>query len=78
MLSAVVDTGADDWDFESGSPSLNLFANAIQVWSVLQGRPVTVHDAGLAFNATPDVIRQAVEHHYFMFLDGDTIEHDGE
>jgi hypothetical protein len=78
MLSALIDTSDNSWDHDSGTPGLNLFANAVQVWAVLQERPVTVNDAALAFNATPDVIRQAVEHHAWMFLDGDTIEHEGE
>jgi hypothetical protein len=48
------------------------------LWACCQGRTVTVQEAALAFNATEDVIRQAVEDHYWMYLDGDNIEHEGE
>ena len=55
-----------------------LFSNAVQVWSVLQERSTTVNEAALAFNVRPEIIRQAVEWHAWMYLDGDTIEHEGE
>ena len=71
---------ADDEGYaeDSGLLGITLFSNAVQVWSVVQKRPTTVAEAALAFNATPEAIRQAVEHHYWMFLDGDVIGHEGE
>lgn len=67
------------WDLDTGQPGVGLFATAVQVWSIAQGRAVTVNEAALAFNVQPALIRQAVDYHYFMFLgDGDTIEHEGD
>lgn len=58
---------ADD-DEEPGI-SLMDFANAMQVWEGMQqGRPVSVSEAAATFNVSPDLVRQAVEHHYWMFL----------
>ena len=68
-----------DWNLETGEPSIVLFANAVQVWAVCQDSPrVTVDAAALAFNVKPELIRQAVEHHAWMFLCGQAIEHEGE
>ena len=61
-----------------GQPGIALFGNAIQVWSFAQNRPVTVDEAALTFNVAPELIRQAVESHGWMYLCGDLIEHDGE
>lgn len=63
---------------EDGAPREREFSHAVQMWAICQGRAVvTVQEAALAFNATPEVIRQAVEAHYWMYLDGDRIEHEG-
>jgi len=59
-------------------PSVTTGGSALQMWSCCQGRTTTLQEAALAFNATPAVIRQAVESHYWMFLDGDNILHEGE
>ncbi len=72
---ANLDTG-QSWD--EGRPTISHFANAIQVWAYLQGRGVTVLEAAMTFNAKPEVVRAAVEYHAWMFLDGDSIEHEGE
>lgn len=72
---------AEEADFlfdDSGTPRAIEFGNALQMWALCQHRDVTVREAALAFNATEAVIRQAVEEHYWMFLLGDKIEHDGE
>jgi hypothetical protein len=75
----------DGWDQETGAPGISLFANALQCWSVMQQRQVTVWDAANAFKAHPDRIIEAVEYHPWMFLTGDQfdphktiIEHEGE
>lgn len=66
------------WNQDNGQPGIGLFSNAVQVWAIAQGRDVTVQEAALAFNVVPDLIRQAVDHHYYMLLCGDIIEHDGD
>ncbi|WP_022729742.1 hypothetical protein [Fodinicurvata sediminis] len=66
------------WDPETAEVGIQLFANAVQVWSMFQRRPVTVFMAAEAFNCAPARIREAVEHHYWMFLKSDLIEHEGE
>ncbi|WP_276200352.1 hypothetical protein [Chelatococcus sp. XZ-Ab1] len=61
------------------------FANAVQIWSFMQDGKTTVRQAADVFNTTDDVIREAVERHYWMFLsdsdddpDRQFIEHEGE
>lgn len=66
------------WDQETGAPGIALFNNAVQVWSVMQGRPTTVAEAAQAFQVPESRIIEAVNEHYWMYLDGDVIEHDGE
>lgn len=73
-----------DEECEAGI-SRTQFANAVSTWVWMQQRPITVAAAALSFNTTPELIAQAVEDHYWMFLGGDatkpldrTIEHDGE
>lgn len=75
----------DGWDQETGAPDISYFGNAIQVWAIFQNRTVTVAEAALTFNCTPDRIRQAIKAHRYMYLRGDPakpleqkIEHDGE
>lgn len=72
--------GMDNWNLEtSGMPGVALFGAALQVWLGAQNREgITVDEAALAFNVRPEIIRQAVETHYWMFLSGDVIEQDGE
>lgn len=67
----------------AGAPGIGIAGNAIQVWSLCQGRTVTVAEAALAFNVTPSLILAAVEDHYWMLIGvnaagEDTIEHEGE
>jgi len=64
------------------------FATAVSVWSFMQNseKQTTVADVALAFNTTPELVRQAVEDHYWMSLDNpdepdptkQTIWHEGE
>lgn len=75
---------ADIWDQDTGKPGIALFGNAIQVWSILNGRK-SVADAAVAFNCSPQMVAAAVKHHYWMLLVGRGddfskvfIEHDGE
>ena len=66
----------------AASPGRVNLGNALQVWSSAQSgaAPVksTVGDAALAFNLRPERIREAVEGHYWIYLAGDVIEHEGE
>ena len=76
----------DEWDQETGAPSIGLFGRALQCWSVCQARErVTVAEAAAAFNVEPRLIIEAAEDHYWMFLTGPRddytkliIEHEGE
>lgn len=81
-LTAFASHEHDGWDQETGQPTSVHFGNALQVWAVLQDRDVTVAEAAVTFNTTPDLIRSAVEDHCWMLLDGEgdqaTIQHDGE
>ena len=81
-ITALDDSDDDDggWNLEaSGNVSGILFGNALSVWTVAQARPVSVSEAALAFNVQPKLIRQAVEGHYWMFINAaGEIEHDGE
>lgn len=83
MQIEALDTSEDDdggWNIEgSGLLSVALFGTAIQVWCFAQPSELaTVNQAALAFNVSPDLIRQAVDAHYWMYLAGDQIEHEGE
>ena len=76
----------DQWDTDTGMPTLGTVARAIQVWAVFQPRErVTVRECGEAFNLDDGQVRDAVRSHYWMYLDGpdddplnQTIEHEGE
>lgn len=64
------------WDEETGRPGIGIFGNALQVWSICQRKAsVTVAEAAAAFKVTEQVIRDAVENHYWMFLEA--IDADG-
>jgi len=64
------------------------FATAVSVWSFMQNKETqtTVAEVALAFNTTPELVRQAVDDHYWMSLDNpdekdptkQTIWHEGE
>lgn len=82
---------ADDdevtWNSETGAPTKMHFANAIQVWSVLQSGEGwhTVAEAAAVFNVPPARVVEAVAEHPWMCIAGPqddyskmTIEHDGE
>jgi hypothetical protein len=77
----------DSWNIEdSGNVGIQLFGNAVQVWTVMQNRSgVTVAEAAAAFNCTPRMVRAAVDEHAWMDACGpdddftkQTIEHEGE
>lgn len=72
-------------DTEDGVPNVFDVANAIQIWAIFNGGPVTVRQAGDTFNLDDAQVRQAVEAHAWMYLAGpsddptrQTIEHEGE
>lgn len=78
----------DGWGIGDGERSgvgVRLLMRAVQVYTVMQGRTVTVREAAIAFRCSDIMIRAAVEHHPWMFIEGpvdapwiQTIEHDGE
>lgn len=47
------------------------FANAVSCWSFMQKKETltTVAEVAMAFNTTPELVRQAVEDHYWMSLE---------
>lgn len=85
-FNAASDDGFDD----GGRPGISQFANAVQMWSIMQPAAgsggVTVGEAAKVFNCDIEMIIQAVKYHYWMFLAGDergdraalVIEHEGE
>lgn len=63
---------------EQGDPYIDLFSDALAQWVYCQDEPPTIEHAAMAWNATPDVIRQAVEHAAWLFECQGRIEADGE
>lgn len=59
-----------DEDAEAGIHRQD-FANAVSIWAFMQQKEtgVTVAEVALAFNTTPELVRQAIEDHYWMSLD---------
>lgn len=72
------------WDQNSGMPGISLFANALQVWSMMQDHNTSLTEAATVFNVSVERIREAVEYHYWMFVDHlvntgeEIIGHEGE
>jgi hypothetical protein len=69
------DRWADDeigWDQDTGAPGITLLGNALQVWSLMQdvGEEISVADAAAAFKVAPARIVEAVEDHFWMYLEG--------
>lgn len=72
---------------EDGDAGIHIgqLAEAISVWAWMQPEQQTVADAALAFNTTPQFVRDAIAVHPWCFVSGpednpmkQTIEHDGE
>lgn len=66
---------------EAGKPSIGDFADAIQLWSIMQDRETTLEEASAVFRVPIEMVRQAVGWHPWMLLDGEdgnVIGHDGE
>lgn len=62
---------ADSWNHdEDGRPGIDLFASAVQVWAIMNGEGVTVAEAAKVFSCAPQMIVEAVEHHYWMMIEG--------
>lgn len=88
MTYAIERWGAEDdtWNLETGHhPGIHLVANAIQAWACFQEGPTSVADAARVFNIEPIRVIEAIEAHYWMFLEGPRddythlmIEHEGE
>jgi hypothetical protein len=79
----------DTWNHEDdGKIGVSLFGNAIQVWATFNtkaGLVATVGGAALAFSVEPQMVIEAVNAHYWMFITGPDddftkmhIEHEGE
>lgn len=76
------------WDHDTGKPGIQTFGNAVQVWAVLNAeanRPSTIAAAAEAFAVSPQMVFEAVDAHYWMFIEGPhddftkmRIEHEGE
>lgn len=81
------DTWAEDeagWDPETKAPGIMKFASAVQVWSALQNRAVTVAECARVFNVDAKRVIEAVDEHSYMKVAGPrgdpdraTIEHTG-
>lgn len=79
----------DSWNVEEdGKIGINLFATAVQVWSVRNieaGKSSSIQAAADAFCCDPLMVIEAVEDSYWMMLVGPTddysrlqIQHEGE
>ena len=78
-ITHLTDTIRAEWDADSGKGNLGEFSNAVKVWAWAQNRDVTINDAALAFNVSPDLIREAVDYGYWTEIGpGDLIEFEGE
>lgn len=52
---------------------IDQLGRALLVWTTMQDRiRVTVAEAALAFNTTPEIIREAVEDQMWIFVSGDS------
>ena len=80
-ITHLQDDEPDGWDLDgTGMPGASLFARALSVWLHAQNRTgITVGEAALAFNVTPEIIRHAVDEHAWLLLGpDDVIESEGE
>ena len=84
---SIIEFADDDcfaWDTNTGMPTRDHFAGAVQVWSVAQNRTTTVREAAAAFNVTTALIREAIDGNFWMVVEGEgegddaTIYHEGE
>jgi len=61
----------DSWNLETGGhPGIALVGNAIQVWAAFQDNSPSVAQAAASFNLEAIRVIEAVEAHYWMFLEG--------
>lgn len=76
----------EDWCPETGAPSIAHFAGIVQAYALFQQRErVTLEEVATALNVEWQRVREAVEWHYWMYLEGPDdqphkqwIEHEGE
>ena len=61
----------------NGDPFESDFMRSLACWVYCQDREVPIEEAAMSWNATPDVIRQAVEEHPFLCEVCGHIEQDG-
>lgn len=61
---------ADEYDTDTGKPGIDLVAQAIQFWSGQNAGKATVRQAAIVFQMPDEAVREAVEHHYWMFIEG--------
>jgi hypothetical protein len=69
-----------DPDFGEYGLTKSDLANAVQIWSLVRSgddKANTVQNAADAFRVSEDLMRQVIDSHYWMFMNGDLIEHDG-
>lgn len=58
------------WDTEDTcQPGVGIIGTALQVWTICQGKPVTVREAATAFRLPEAMIVKAVDQHIWMYLD---------
>lgn len=65
------------FDAEAGTVRQSDFTNALGLWVNCQEREPTVSEAAMTFNASPDLIRDAVGDDPWLNIVGDKIEADG-
>jgi hypothetical protein len=66
---------------DSGEPGIHIarIGRALMVWVTMNyGRERTVSAAAQAFNTTEEIVIEAVNSQYWLFLSGDEIEVEGE
>ena len=77
----------NEWDQDNGIPDISSIGAALQVWMMLQpgAERYSVRQVGEVFNLDDAQVRQAVDDHNWMYLDGPDddpsnqfIEQDGE
>lgn len=64
-------------DLDEAGVHFESFGPALVTWVAMQDRAhVTVAEAALAFNTTPEIIREAVHDAYWAFLNGEDSDPD--
>ncbi len=69
------DEFASEYDTDTGKPGIGLVSQAIQFWSIQNfnsqtKKSPTISDAAIAFRMPTAAVKEAVEHHYWMYIEG--------